>query len=268
VTRVLAAIDNTAAARPVLRAATAFADLLNAEVEAIHAREDGDRIARAAAEAAGVPLRRTPAQVVPALQEEGGAADVAALVLGARAVAAGSRPAGHVALQLAVSLPKPLLIVPPDAVVPSVFARILVPLNGKRTTAAALAETLTLACDRELEVVVLHVHELDSLPLFTDQPQHELTAWTQEFLRRHCPHPEQVRLEVRIGVPGQHVLGVAEEMNPDMIALGWSQELAEGRAAVVREALERSRVPVLLVPVGAQAAVAASALSDRLGVPA
>lgn len=267
-TRVLAAIDNTAAARPVLAAATAFADLLNAEVEALHAREDGDRIARAAAKAAGVPLRMTSAAVVLALQKEGAAADVAALTLGARGVAAGRRPAGHVALQLAVSLPKPLLVVPPDAVVPDVFTRTLVPLNGKRTTAAALAETLTLASDRQLEVVVLHVHELDSLPLFTDQPQHELTAWAQEFLRRHCPHPEQIRLEVRIGVPGQHVLRVAEEMDTDLIALGWSQELAGGRATVVREALERSRVPVLLVPVEAPVAMAAAGLAEPLPVPA
>jgi hypothetical protein len=59
VTKVLAAIDNTAAAT-----------------------------ARAAAKAAGVPLRTSNAEVVPALQEAGGAADVAALVLGARATAA------------------------------------------------------------------------------------------------------------------------------------------------------------------------------------
>jgi hypothetical protein len=114
----------------------------------------------------------------------------------------------------------------------------------------------------------LHVHELDSLPLFTDQPQHELTAWAQEFLRRHCPHPEHVRLEVRIGVPGQHVLNVAEQIGADLIALGWAQELAGGRAAVVHEALERSRVPVLLVPVSAQVDAAAARPSDRLGVPA
>lgn len=266
--KVLAAIDNTAAARPVLAAATAFADLLDAEVEALHAREDGDRTARAAAEAAGVPFRISAASVVPALQEAGGAADVAALVLGARATAAGRAPAGHVALQLALSLPKPLVVVPPEAAVPSVFGSILVPLNGKRTTAAALMETLTLAHDRELEVVVLHVHELDSLPLFTDQPQHELTAWAQEFLRRHCPHPEHVRLEVRIGVPGQHVLSVAEQIGADLIALGWAQEFADGRAAVVHEALERSRVPVLLVPVAGRVDAAAARLSDRLGVPA
>jgi hypothetical protein len=33
------------------------------------------------------------------------------------------------------------------------------------------------------------------------------------------------------------------------VALGWSQDLAEGRAPVVRAALERAKLPVLLVPV-------------------
>jgi nucleotide-binding universal stress UspA family protein len=39
--KVLAAIDNSAAARPVLASAAALADLLGAELEAIHVREDG-----------------------------------------------------------------------------------------------------------------------------------------------------------------------------------------------------------------------------------
>jgi hypothetical protein len=33
-----------------------------------------------------------------------------------------------------------------------------------------------------------------------------------------------------------------------MIALGWSQDLAPDRAAVVREVLTRTDVPVLLLP--------------------
>ena len=265
---VLAAIDNSAAARPVLAAAAAFADLLHVDVTAVHVQENGNRNARAAAEAAGVPLHETTGRVISRIGKSAQEAGVAALVLGARG-GAGRRPAGHVALELAVSLPMPLVVVPPDAVVPTVLRRILVPLNGERTTAAALAETMSLACERELEVVVLHVHDPVLLPLFSDQPQHELEVWSQEFLRRHCPHPEHVRLETRIGIPGQHVLQVADKIQADMIALGWSQELGEGRAAVVREVLERSAVPVLLVPLAAQPgaarAPALSGVSTRAG---
>jgi nucleotide-binding universal stress UspA family protein len=246
---VLAAIDNSAAARPVLASAAALADLLGAGLEAIHIREDGHRTAQAAARAAGLPLRLAAGPVVPALQEAGQAADVAALALGVRALSAGRRPAGHVALQLAATLPKPILVVPPHSTAPKKLNRILVPLDAEPTTAAALAETLELAGRRQLDVVVLHVHNHASLPAFSDQPQHELAAWGEEFLRRHCPNPDLVRLEVRVGVPGQHVLSVAKEIGADMIALGWAQELGAGRAAIVREALERSSIPLLLIPV-------------------
>ena len=59
--------ESPPAARPVLAAATAFADLLNAEVEALHAREDGDRTARAAADTwpgVGGPAAGEPATAV------------------------------------------------------------------------------------------------------------------------------------------------------------------------------------------------------------
>lgn len=38
-----------------------------------------------------------------------------------------------------------------------------------------------------------------------------------------------------------------------MLALGWSQILEPGRAAVVREALNRSPVPILLIPANGKA---------------
>jgi len=247
-TKILAAIDNSAAARPVLAVATALANLLAVDVEALHVREDGDRNARAAASAAGVPLRSATKPVIGALVEAGRSAQVAGVVLGARGVEGGRRPAGHVALELALSLPKPLVVVPPAAPVPIELCRILVPLNGRRTTAVALAETLMLASRQELELVVLHVHDQASIPLFSDQRHHEVESWAQEFLRRHCPYPERVQLEVRIGIAGENVVSVAEEVSADMIALGWSQDLSPGHAAVVREVLQRSGVPVLLVP--------------------
>jgi len=252
--KVLAAIDNSAAARPVLAAGAAFARLLHADLEALHLRENGDRTARAAAEAAGLPLRELavrelPGSKIAALLAAGEAADVEAMVVGARASRIGRRPVGHIALELIVSQLKPLLVVPPHAFVPERFQRILVPLDGTRMTSAALAQTIELAHDSDVDVVALHVHEQDSLPLFSDQPQHEVETWRREFFARHCPHPEKVRLEVRVGIPAENVLRAASESESDLIALGWAQSLGEGRAAIVREALERSDVPILLVPV-------------------
>jgi nucleotide-binding universal stress UspA family protein len=247
--KILAAIDNSAVARPVLEVASVVAGLLGADVEAVHAHENGEQTARATARAAGVPLRSIGKPVVTALLEAGAEPDVVAIALGARGIEAGRRPAGHVALQLALSLPKPLVVVPPEAA--GRLRRILVPLNGLELSAGTLAHTLRLAIQGQLEVIVLHVHDQESIPLFSDQRQHELESWTDEFLRRHCPDPELVRLETRIGIPGENVLQVADETSTDLIALGWSQDLSPGRAAVVRAALERSRVPLLLVPTDA-----------------
>ena len=248
--KILAAIDNSAVAQPVLDVASLVADLLGAEIEAVHAREDGEQTAHAAAEAFGIPLRSIGKPVVAALLEAGAEPDVVAIALGARGIEAGRRPAGHVALQLALSLPKPLVVVPPEAA--GRLRRILVPLNGLELSAGTLAQTLRLAAHRKLEVIVLHVHDQESIPLFSDQRQHELDSWADEFLRRHCPEPELVRLETRIGAPGENVLQVAEHTSADLIALGWSQDLSPGRAAVVRAALERSPVPLLLVPAGGE----------------
>ncbi len=248
-TRVIAAIDNSAAALPVLETASGVALLYRARLDAVHFREDGDRTARAAAEAAGISLRTLPDDAVDRLIEAGDDEDVVAMVIGARSARHGRRPAGHVALQLIVALRKPLIVVPPQAPVPFMLERVLVPLDGTRVTAAALQRTIELAYGSDVEVVALHVHDEESLPLFSDQPQHELESWTREFLARYCPCPERVRLEVRVGVPGEHVLRVAEEIGADLIALGWAQDLSPGRAAVVREALERSEVALLLVPV-------------------
>jgi nucleotide-binding universal stress UspA family protein len=264
-TTIVAAIDNSAAARPVLAVARALALLYDAEVQAVHAREDGQRTARAAATAAGVSLRSTAAPVIPALLEAARPPEVAAVVLGSRGVGAWSHRAGHVALELAGSLPKPLMVVPPDTPTKGAFRRILVPLDGLRRTEAALAEVMTLGARHPLEIVVLHVHDRDSVPLFSDQRHHEAEAWTEEFLRRHCPEPERVAFELRIGIPGEHVLRVAKDTDADVIAIGWSQDLGAGHAAVVREVLERSTIPALLIPIRAEAELRVAPSAPRGG---
>jgi hypothetical protein len=109
---------------------------------------------------------------------------------------------------------------------------------------------IALAREARIEVIALHVHQEKSLPAFTDQPQHEDRAWAEEFLARYCPSGlGTVRLDVRVGRCEELVPLVAEECGADLIALGWSQVLAEHRAPVVRATLARARVPVMLIPV-------------------
>jgi hypothetical protein len=55
-------------------------------------------------------------------------------------------------------------------------------------------------------------------------------------------------MQVRLGRREEEILRAVKETQPDLVALGWAQELAAGRAPVVRELLERGRIPVLLLP--------------------
>lgn len=248
--KILAALDNSLAGKPVLTTAHALGAVLGATTEAIHVQIDGDRTARNTAAAAGVALRTLHGTVVDCIVEAGDADDVVALVLGARGTPGGRRPLGGTATAVATALLKPVVIVPPDADPPAALRRILVPLEGSRSTSLAPRSLLELAREAQIDVVALHVLDEDSIPSFTDQPQHEHGAWAREFLARYCPSGlGTVQLETRVGRSDELVSLMAEECGCDLIALGWSRELAPGRAPVVRGTLERSHVPVMLIPV-------------------
>jgi nucleotide-binding universal stress UspA family protein len=247
---VVAALDNSLAAKPVLAAARALASLLDARVEALHVPANGDRTARNAAAAAGIPLRIVSGPVVERLVQAGEAEDVVALALGARATPAAARPLGGTAAAVATALLKPVIVVPPEAQVGEEFRRVLVPIEASVSASIAPRAIVELARDATIEAIALHVYEERSLPPFTDQPQHEQAAWAREFLSRYCPGGiGLVRLETRVGRADEVVAAVAAQCGCDLVAIGWSQELASGRARVVRGTLERSHLPVLLVPV-------------------
>jgi nucleotide-binding universal stress UspA family protein len=257
-TKVIAALDNSLAARPVAAAGMALAQLLGSEVEALHVSENGNGVAVNAAAAAGLELRTCGGGTVARLIEAGSAEDVVAMVVGACGMPGRARPVGTTALELLAALPKPLLVVPPETA-PRPLRRLLVPLEGTLSTSAAPEAIFELADGFELDVVVLHVHDEASIPLFNDQRQHETREWAREFVARYCPWGVgDVRLETRVGRRDEEILRAAEEFEADLIALGWAQELAPGRAPVVRAVLERGHVPVLLVPVSTAAARAAS----------
>ena len=260
---VLVALDNSLAGKAVVASARALATLLGADVDALHITQNGDRTARSTAAAASIPLHTGTGPVVERLVEAGGAEHVVALAIGARGTSAARHPLGGTAAAVASALRKPVLVVPPDADATPRFRRILVPLEGTVSSSLAPRAIFALAPDAEIDALVLHIHDQSSIPAFTDQPQHERPAWSREFLRRYCPWGiGTVGLETRVGRSGELIPEVAEEHGCDLIVLGWSQELAAGRAAVVRETLARSHRPVLLVPVlgngNAEAQLAAS----------
>jgi nucleotide-binding universal stress UspA family protein len=247
---IIAALDNSLAVTPVLATARALADLFGAKVVPVHVSVDGSRVAENAAARAGLKLRTLHGPVLERLLEEARADGVVALVLGARGMPADRRPLGSTAVELATAVEKPVVIVPPEARPPGSIRRALIPVEDGFSETLTPTEIVELAHGTELEVVVLHVDEPTALPAFTDQPQHEHPAWAREFVRRYCPWGiGDVQLEQRVGNAEELVPLVADETAVDIIALGWTQQLAPGRAPIVRAALARAKVPVMLVPV-------------------
>jgi nucleotide-binding universal stress UspA family protein len=253
-TKVLAAIDDSASARPVVATALAVAAALGATAEALYVRENHPPGPRDAADAAAVPFRQVDGDVVDEIAAAAAADDVAAVVVGVRSSPAAA-PAGHVALELMTRLAKPLVVVPPGADPPLALRRVAVPLDGTAETAARVRPALDLATLAGIEVVVIHVCDEDRIPPFTDQPQHETPAFADEFVARYVPGGA-VQLELRVGVPADEVLGAALALDADLCALAWAQGLEHGRARVVKELLAHSPIPLLLLPMSAAAASA------------
>jgi nucleotide-binding universal stress UspA family protein len=246
---VLAAVDASAATRPVLDTATALGRALRLRVVALHVRPDGGGAEGLLAGRLDVELRLATGAPAEAIVAALGGADVALAVIGARGHPAGRRPAGSTALAVATRAAKPVVVVPPDPrdPPPAGLHRVLVPLDGSADTARAVEQTMRWFAGSGVEIVALHVFDAATVPRFWDRPEHDHAAWTREFLARNAPAAGS-RLEVRSGWPSDRVLEVAGAERADMIALGWGRRLAPDRAAVVRDVLARSPVPVMLLP--------------------
>jgi nucleotide-binding universal stress UspA family protein len=250
--KVIAAIADDSAATAVLSTSRAIARLCSATVAALHVGEERAALADAA-QKAGVTLTTVAGRADEVIARAAADEDVAAVVIGARGTPAGKRPAGSTAVALVTSLVRPVVVVSPNAAVKRDIESVLAPLDGTAPSAAALQEILELASDGELEIVVAHVYQERSLPAFSDHLPHEVRAWREEFVARHCPAASDARLQLRVGEPPEQLLDILRRSHCELVALGWSQDLARGRAAVVRRMLAESPVPVLLMPVDGHA---------------
>ena len=241
--KVLAAVDNSLAANPVLVTARALARALDARVEAIHVRSYRAEAPAQAAAAVGVPLRVVNGSVVEQLREAAADPDTIALVIGARSRPTSPHALGSTALAVVTSCDRPVVVVPPVGRTAPVLRKILVPFEGTVSTSLAPRSIIELGRSSSIEVVILHVHEDGSAPE------------DDEFLRRFCPWGiGHVTLARRAGQREEVIPRVGDELGCDLIALGWAQELTAGRAEVVRSTLERSPLPVMLIPANLETA--------------
>ncbi|MGK3998982.1 universal stress protein [Sorangium sp. So ce1024] len=154
--------------------------------------------------------------------------------------------------------------------------RILLPLDGAPSTAAAITPAGELArrLGAELDIVMVggsSPRDGDAedappvstpapsepgamvAPLYVDQPQHEWPAFTEEFLARflgaigHCPHDVSTRFFLGRGAPASEILRYARELASDLVVLVWHGQLAEQHGAVFRDVLHGAPCPVMVL---------------------
>jgi nucleotide-binding universal stress UspA family protein len=255
--QLLAALDDSAATAPVIAVAQWFGGLLDLEVVAMHASEDGSgTTARAAADAAGVKFEIREGDPARTIREAASDDDVLAIAMGARALPGNRVPAGHVALDVIRRVAKPVIVVPPDVRVPAGNppVRVLAPVDAERRSAGALRQLLDKMQVPNLELVLLHVFDAEHIPMFSNHGGYEAEAWCEEFARRTTPlQVVEARVETRVGHPAHTILAVERELDPDLVVLAWAGNLSRGRAAVVKRLLAHATTPLVLVPVVAAA---------------
>lgn len=247
--KVIAAIDSSAASLPVLAMSRAVAVALGASLEIVHIEEGGSNDAGSSSRAAGSTARvlsGDPVELLPKLVAEN---DVVAIVLGAHSVVEGRNRAQLLATILAGRTHKPVIVVPPNSRLPERLHTAVVAVEGTPGKARALQRNIRFLAKAALEIVVVHVQGEDSIPSFSDQVHYETEAHTAEFFARHQIDAPQMRLELRIGAPAAEVLNAIESARAELVAVAWPKSADPGRGAVAREILERSPVPVLLVAV-------------------
>ena len=248
---VIAAIDKSAADRPVLAAAAALGHVLGAEVEAVYMADEPGRTASAYAGSLAIPMRRLEGDPVTELLARATASSVVGVVIGARRRTKGNG-IGHLPSAVVDAVDKPVLVVPPEAPPVQRFRTALVAMEGTPAKARAIKSAVELAAGADLELIVVHVDDESSIPSFSDQLAHEADAYATEFLARYAPGAPRARLELRIGSPAEAIIAASSSLAADLIALGWPKSPEPGRGWVAKEVLERSHVPVVVVALASE----------------
>jgi len=253
---VLAAVDGSAVSRDCLRAAVVLAELLAAAPEALHVSDQPSPQLQRLAAATGVRLTSRRGEPAAELVAALCAPEVVMGVLGSSGTGDTKVPQGRTAAAVMSASNTPLLIVPPGSFPPALrrLHRVLVPLDGRAASAAAVVPVLRMLSDAGLELVVVHVFDRATVPSFWDQPQHATAAWEREFLHRNLPF-HTARLRLRHGTPAAMVMQAGSEEQTDLVVMGWSRDLSPGRALTLEHQLAHGRLPLLLVPVAPDAVI-------------
>ncbi|HZU06290.1 MAG TPA: universal stress protein [Chloroflexota bacterium] len=272
--KVLVALDGSPAAATALPLARVVARQLGARLEALHVTDDAARAAEVLPQLQHVLEETEPIQLrAPVHDPAAGILEAAAdpnvvllvLTTHGRAVEPG-RQLGRVAEAVIAATSRPIIVVRPEAAAAMgarELQRLLLPLNGTPTTAAALRPVIELAGQLGASIDLLYVaaphqaaaEEPGSIgaPRYVDQPQHEWPQWAQEVIERLCaclaqyPTEVPVRMYLAQGEIGAEIARFAATHGADAIVLVRRSHLEAGRARVLRAVLGHTPCPVLLV---------------------
>lgn len=249
--RVLAMVDESPQAPRVLTTATALAQLLHCEVDAVTAvsRESEQHRGRpeTIANRLDTTTRATYGDPAAALMTELADPDVLIGVLGTRTLRSHPHLFGHIAHAVVTETSTPLVLVPPGShPLTTEHPVFLLPLDGTQRTSDSVNPIAAMLTAEGGENITLHVFDSTTVPMFAPS-RHGSQLLAEEFMTQHASGTAQ-RGEARLGSPAQHILDVARQHHVDAIILAWNQDLEAGRAEVIRRVVGEADLPVILVP--------------------
>jgi len=143
----------------------------------------------------------------------------------------------------------------------SIFSRLLVPVDGSRSSLKAARFALRLALRDNCDVVAVHVideENVEDLARYADRPVEEIRErmllsaerYVEEV--RELARRQGVRLvgEIRVGIPHRTLLSMVTEFDADLIVMGTVGRKGPRRVligSVTERVIEQSPVPVLVV---------------------
>ncbi len=142
----------------------------------------------------------------------------------------------------------PVLVLPPGPedhgdTAPGRHLRVMVPTDFTREEQRVLHRWAERAVRLGFDVHQLHVLDESTRPPMWEGAGHHAEAWHAELCRRH--QLGDARLAVRAGDPVERIL--ERSTGVDLILVCWRGDPGAGHARVVRQLLERTERPLLLV---------------------
>jgi nucleotide-binding universal stress UspA family protein len=167
---------------------------------------------------------------------------------------------GHVACAVIERSPVPLLLLPPHYREALPWERVLVPVSGETAADEALTLALRLAQAVDLAVHVAHVADSDAgdetfeaRARYADALHHEYPHRLEELVSRAVPHgaPEARRRIADValcrGDVATELLKLIERTPISLLAVGWHGRFMTGHARVLKQLIQETVIPVLMV---------------------